>query len=99
MSSRLPSRPGSVPEYIFCDDGKSAKSASDAGAAPLSLAPAARASGLVMSLHASCQVPRDRRDIAVLGVTDAGPFLVSTGASPERRCSSRTFRYGYLVTT
>ena len=21
------------------------------------------------------------------------------GASPERRCSSRTFRYGYLVTT
>lgn len=29
------------------------------------------------------------------------PFILPslTKASPERRCSSRTFRYGYLVTT
>ena len=26
-------------------------------------------------------------------------FAVSVVQSPERRCSSRTFRYGYLVTT
>jgi hypothetical protein len=25
--------------------------------------------------------------------------LIAGFASPERRCSSRTFRYGYLVTT
>ncbi len=29
----------------------------------------------------------------------AGHCLDSDGCSPERRCSSRTFRYGYLVTT
>ena len=96
MSSRLPSRPGSVPEYIFCDDGKSAKSASDAGAA------SALSTLLVKSLSCdrwrSCASPQGRGR-EPLGVTDAGPFTVFTGASPERRCSSRTFRYGYLVTT
>ena len=26
-------------------------------------------------------------------------FFIFFGVPPERRCSSRTFRYGYLVTT
>ena len=29
----------------------------------------------------------------------AGLTAVTAESSPERRCSSRTFRYGYLVTT
>ena len=31
--------------------------------------------------------------------TTLTPFYIFLQGAPERRCSSRTFRYGYLVTT
>ena len=90
MSSRLPSRPGSVPEYIFCDDRKPARPARDAEALPL---PNGASRGRLSSYSVNSIVTG-----LLEGVTDAGPAVVRT-ISPERRCSSRTFRYGYLVTT
>ena len=88
MSSRLPSSPGSVPEYACCDDGK----------------PGRRASGKRMSRHSALsallvsQLPSPSgRDLSASRTR--GSETPHGGASPERRCSSRTFRYGYLVTT
>ena len=90
MSSRLPSRPGSVPEYIFCDDQETCQAGARRGGASAAQRREPRASLLIL-----CQLHRDR---TTCGVTYAGPAVERT-ISPERRCSSRTFRYGYLVTT
>ena len=54
---------------------------------------------LLLPLHISIlsrkEVLPDLLDLAKLGQLHQDPFQ----DSPERRCSSRTFRYGYLVTT
>ena len=52
---------------------------------------------------ASCE-PRSAKDLRQLNYFRKEVFLVnpetsSRSFSSERRCSSRTFRYGYLVTT
>ena len=39
------------------------------------------------------------RTIVLCSLTSDGPHKAKTADAPERRCSSRTFRYGYLVTT
>ena len=43
--------------------------------------------------------PRKRGSEIETAPTSQGYFFLSFGQSLERRCSSRTFRYGYLVTT
>ena len=94
MSSRLTGRPGSVPECIlFAMIRKPARrwEARERFRCLLvsvkSLATGDAHTPLISFAAAGCR--RHGR----------GAVAEYQGASPERRCSSRTFRYGYLVTT
>ena len=48
--------------------------------------------------HATCE-PRSTADLRRLNLRLSARFRLPQPKSSERRCSSRTFRYGYLVTT
>ena len=104
MSSRLPSRPGSVPEYACCDERETRQAG-----APQPDPAAGGADGGTRNGSAACVSLSLRARLRRAGQASWVHLYMAhaerTAASrprelsPERRCSSRTFRYGYLVTT
>ena len=83
MSSRLPSSPGSVPEYIFCDDGKADAPAGDAGAVPHA-APAHGRTPLLRVVKSHSVTGGCR--LTLEGPGGASP---SRGPEPKRRISRK----------
>ena len=55
--------------------------------------------GASLLLAMSIYLTIDFIHLRALKLAFSAPSARSTERAPERRCSSRTFRYGYLVTT